>query len=158
MNAPKILKLVNCCRECPNRHGSECSLVNERIANIDVVAPFCPLSDYPSQIIAGLALTVAGAREPHKWGLDYAVINHVAAKLGLPFNAGRTSITIPYNRNGEVGEARLMSDYTINVDGYSITFVDGDKKFKLSPDSSPPTLSIELKDRPGLWESLLIST
>lgn len=155
MSAPKIAKMVSSCRTCPNRQGNECALVDCDIVNQDIVAPFCPLPDYPSRIIAGQEATISALNNPHKWGAMYAVLTHVAAKLKINFNGDRmTNITIPYPDRGEIHEVCFRLDHIIRIDvpSFVIYFLDSGDTFKLYVDGSQPALSRQVSVDPERWE------
>ncbi len=156
MSVPKILGTTNSCGGCPKRDGDRCSLVDTRILDKDIVAPFCPLPDYPSGVIADQQAMIMHMRDPHKWGVSLAVITHIAAKLGRNVNANRvTTVTIPYRRGKEEFELLLDFEYITAVDvlgGFGIVFQYREDTFKLRADSTPPALSVQSKQNPELWE------
>ncbi|MEK7068600.1 MAG: hypothetical protein AAB964_02185 [Patescibacteria group bacterium] len=154
--APKIVKIVNSCSECPNygylsggRH--ECRLVGHMVLDNAVVAPFCPLADYPSQMIANMQTTILGLRKPLEYGFGLALLTHVAAKLKLNLRTNRSGIMIPFNKDCEV---YLGLDYIrgIEVNPFEITFVGSrGSLFKLSPDADPPLLRERIDFAGNTW-------
>lgn len=161
MSAPKIVGMTKSCGDCPNRQATRCLLVDGEILDRDIVAPFCPLPDYPARRIADQQATIMHMRDPHKWGVNLAVITHIAAKLGRNVNANRvTTVTIPYRRGKDEFELLLLDfEYITGVDvfgGFGIMFRYGEDIFKLNADSTPPALSLQSKENPELWEQCVI--
>src|SRR3569832_622543 len=144
---PKVLGQVTCCGVClffvffcGGVH--RCRLVDVAVLDKSIVAPFCPLPDYPSRIIAQMQTTILGLREPLKHGFGLALITQVATRLKLNLHANGTGITIPFKDMGKDRKVYLGLDYIreIDVRPFEITFVGGESIFKLSPDSNPPLL------------------
>lgn len=143
----KIVLLVSSCGECPNRgyySGGQlqCNLVNEIIPDKNVVAPFCPLSDFPSSTIANMAATIRTLREPNKYGLNLAILSYVATKLGTLLGANSV-VTIPL-KNGESVYLRYDSITKIDTQPYEIHFMCDEKRLRLS-----------LGDKPSLSEEVI---
>lgn len=156
----KILRLVSSCGVCPN-YGyysggvHQCRSVEEDVENPNVIAPFCPLADFPSEIIAGLDKTIKRLTNPYSYTLSLAVMSHVAAKLGVAFNSRGSSLMIPQ----EEGEPILLSfDYITDIKmglGAEIHFIGSKReKFVLCPDSKPPSLRRELVEKGSNGEAL----
>jgi hypothetical protein len=152
---PKVLGQVTSCGECPNYSYysggvHRCSLVEEAVLDKTIVAPFCPLPDYPSRTIAQMHITILGLREPLKYGFGLALMTHIAAKLKLDLHANGLGLTIPFKDMGKDREVYLGVDYIrdIEVRPFEITFTSGKSIFKLSPDSDPPLLR-EAADKEG---------
>lgn len=156
MSVPKIIGMTKSCGSCPNRQATHCLLVGGEILDKDIIAPFCPLSDYPARRIADQQAMILSLRDPHKWGVNLALMTHVAAKLGQNVNANRmTTVTIPYKRGTEEFELLLDFEYITAIDvlgGFGIVFRYREDTFKLNADSTPPTLSLQSKQNPELWE------
>lgn len=156
MTVPKILGTVTSCGICPKRTDDRCSLVDARIIDRDIVAPFCPLTDYPSRVIADQQAMIESLRRPHKWSMSLAIITHVAAKLGRVVNSERvTTLNIPYRRGSEECELCLDFEYITDIDlrgGFGIIFRYREDIFKLYPDNHPPQLSVRSKSNPDWWE------
>lgn len=157
MTVPKIVTMVTSCMECPKRNGDTCRMVDTAIPDKKQVAPFCPLPDHPAPVIAGLLFSLEGAREPHKWGFGYALVNHVAAKLKLCLNpTGMTSVTIPYKDGGEDRTVCLAFDRVRFPEEWSstISFIDQGREYHLNIDAVPPLLRIKSETGENLWRSL----
>jgi len=154
----KVLGTVDSCGECPN-YGyysggvHRCGLVDEAVLDKTTVAPFCPLPDYPSRIIAQMQTTILGLREPNKYGLGFALLTHIATKLKLDLHANGSGLTISFKDMGKDRKVYLGLDYIrgIEVRPFEITFTSESGTFKLSPDTNPPLLR-EAADKDGkLW-------
>lgn len=158
MTTPKVLGQVSSCGECPNRvyySGGvhHCRLVDEAVHDKSVVAPFCPLPDYPSRTLAQMQTTILGLREPFKYGFGMALMTHVANKLKLNLHANGSGLTIPFKDMGKDREVYLGLDYIrhIEIRPFEITFLSGESVFKLAPDNETPLLR-EAADKEGkLW-------
>jgi len=155
---PKVLGQVTSCGECPN-HGYysgsvyRCRLVDEAVLDKSIVAPFCPLPDYPSRTIAQMQTTILALREPLKYGFGMMLMSHIAAKLKLDLHAHGSGLTIPFKDMGKDREVYLGLDYIQGIETrpFEITFISGGSIFKLSPDIKPPLLH-EAADKEGkLW-------
>ncbi len=160
MPTPKIVTMTTSCRACEKRQGDTCSLVDTMIVDKDIVAPFCPLPDHPAQVIASQQYTIMGLREPHKWGFNFALMNHVGAKLKLNITAGLVpSITIPCKQGGEELDVCFRLDHitAIDVPALAIVFMDRGRTYKLYVDTSPPKMSYQSDVNPALWGELEIN-
>ncbi len=137
----KVLPLVTSCKGCPNRHSNECALVNERIADMHTVAPFCPLPDYPSHLIAQMETTISALSDPNKYGFSRMILAFIATKLTLNLSADGRSLVIPTTDDRQI---RFDPEYVTKcetVPGLDIEFRFADGTFRLTPDTNPPTLS-----------------
>ena len=140
----KILKLVDSCGGCPH-YGyysggqSECRLVDEIVVNKALVAPFCPLADFPSRLLADMDATIRLLRAPNTYGFVLALLSHIATKLKRELSTGGV-IDIAL-KNGTSIFLRHDAVIEVLVDSWAIIFVEGRRqKFKLHPDSQPPQL------------------
>lgn len=141
----KILTLVSSCEQCPRYKygtggGYECREVGEIVRDKGELAPFCPLPDYPSAVIAKMDTTIRTLREPNKYGLVVAILSHLATKLKV--NLDTHGMNIP-TKDGDIylfHEA--ITD--ISLQDSSVYFISGDRKFRLLPDG----------DRPKLYEAI----
>jgi hypothetical protein len=132
-------------------------MVDTEIPDKRQVAPFCPLPDHPAPVIAGLLFSLEGARAPHQYGLGYALVNHVAAKLKLSLNPSRmTSVTIPYKDGGEDRTVCIAFDNVRFPEDWSsaISFTDQGREYRLIIDAVPPILRIKSEAGEDLWRSL----
>ena len=162
---PKMLGQVSSCGACPNYiyySGGvyHCKLVEEAVLDKSIVAPFCPLPDYPSRIIAGMQTTILGLREPLKYGFSMALMTHIAARLKLDLHASGSGLTIPFKDMEKAREVYLGLDYIrdIQVRPFEVTFMSGDSLFKLSSDTDPPLLR-EAADKDGkCWSHHKLAT
>lgn len=166
VSVPKILQIINSCGGCPHSgYGSggrdDCHLVNEVIPDKAAIAPFCPLTEFPSSMIANMGETIRLLREPNKYGIVLAILSHIATKLkkGVGRNGGIT-IELKGNRKATV---YLRHDGITSVVPFqgAVFFVDGEFKYKLYPDTLPPQLHVQVI-REGitdeLWQQLYIAT
>lgn len=149
MPTPKIVALVRACKECPqDRYYSggvhKCELADQIIPDRTEIAPFCPLTDYPSARIAGMDQTIRLLREPNKYALVHAVLSHIATKLGATLTERGMSITIyPTVRREKEVPIHLRLDHLQSVSlspGAEVRFIDDGTTFKLYPDASLPRL------------------
>jgi hypothetical protein len=155
---PKILGQVTSCGVCPHRtyySGSihRCALVDEDIINDSVVAPFCPLPDYPSDKLAQMQKTIEALREPLKYSFGMAVLTHIAAKLKLNLSAKNAGITIPFKDGTQDRKVFLEIGCVTGIDARTseVTFTNDGKVFKLNIDGREPLLR-EAQDEKGmLW-------
>ena len=154
---PKMLELIGSCRKCPHRKYEReghyrCTMVQADIPNPDKVALFCPLPDFPSGVIADLNETVAALREPYKYHLAYALMSHIATKLGRPLTVHASVILLL--KDGR--ELQLRHDHIREISIFSgeIHFFHNGKEFKLLPDATPPELYEQIVQGEGanrLW-------
>lgn len=147
MAVPKVLGNVTSCGRCPNYlyySGGvyRCSLVDEAVLDKSIIAPFCPLPDYPSRTIAEMQTTILGLREPLKYGFGLALMTHIATKLKLNLSVSGSGIAIPFKDMNGDRQVYLMIDYIreVTVRPFEVAFQSGDGIFKLSPDTNPPLL------------------
>lgn len=160
----KILKLIDSCGGCP-QYGyysggqSECRLVNEIVPDKTVIAPFCPLTEFPSHMLASMDSTIRLLREPNKYGIVLAVLSHISTKLKKDADRnGGITIELKNNR----APVYLRHDGITSVVPFqgAVFFVDGGYKYKLYPDTLPPQLHVQVA-REGitdeLWEHLYIA-
>lgn len=144
MTALKVQKLVSSCGECPHYNyysgrAYRCAMVDQTVFDKEKVAPFCPLADYPSGIIADMEVTILALRKPLEYGFGLALLTHVAGKLKVNLHANGRGLTVPLKDR----KVYLGLDYVKHVSPYpnfEITFMSGEGKFKLFPDLSPPQL------------------
>lgn len=152
---PKVLGLVSSCGECPNCDynsggASQCRLIGERIRDKTIVAPFCPLPDYPSRSIAEMEITIVGLRKQFALGFGLTLMTHIATKLKLNMHTNGSGLRIPFRDMGKDREAflELSCICHIGIQPFAVTFLDGNKKFKLLPDTKP-SLLYEATEREG---------
>ena len=134
----KILDRITSCGECPHYvyySGGvhNCRLVDEVVRDKSRVAPFCPLADYPSRVIADMETTITGLREPLTYGFGLALLTYVAAKLKVNVHTRGSSLVVPLKDGRKVG---LGLDYitAIRVYPFEISFNHGEHSYKLLPD------------------------
>jgi len=148
--AQRIVALVQSCNKCPHCIGGnrpECDLVDEIIIDRTTIAPFCPLTMYPSGTIASMDWTIRTLREPNKYGLSLAILSHVATKLGTTLSIlGSVGISL---KDGTT--VYLRYDYITYLTITEIHFMYGGGTYKLYPDSNPPRLFEQVK-REGVEE------
>ena len=160
MTTPKVLGTVASCSECPNYvyySGGvhRCTLVEETVSDKSIIAPFCPLPDYPSRTIAQMQTTILGLREPLKYGFEVALMTHIATKLKLDLHANGSGLTIPFKDTGKDREVYLRLDYILDIEvrPFKITFMSGESIFELSTDTDPPLLREAADKDSNLWIS-----
>jgi len=151
----KVLGLVRSCKVCPN-HGyysggkSECRLVNEIVEDPGIVAPFCPLADFPSAKLSAMDATIRGLREPNQYGLSYMILSYLATQLRALMDS-RGGITIALTD----GTSVYLSADAVVGDGAMcrppvIHFRAGvDDEYKLCPDGDRPMLYKKVKTEEG---------
>lgn len=144
---PRILQLVQSCGECPNRgyysEGQyECKLVVQIIVNKEVVAPFCPLPDYPAKTIADLARTVQMERDAHPYSFSYMTVAHVARKFNTLMTGRGTTFTL---KDGSTINLEFDHITAIEPQGTEILFLAGGKSYRITPDIKEPALYVEVK-------------
>lgn len=165
ISVPKILKIIDSCGGCP-QYGyysggqSECKLVGEIVTDKTVIAAFCPLTEFPSRMLANMDETIRLLREPNKYGIVVAVLSHISTKLKKDSDKNG-GITIEL-KNGQA-PVYLRHDGITNVVPFqgAVFFVDGEYKYKLYPDTLPPQLHVQVAHEgitDELWEQLYIST
>ena len=154
MPAPKVLALVTSCKDCSNHQYQECRLAGAPVIDSSVVAPFCPLPDYPSLVIAGMERTIKDLREPNKPALALALLSHIATKLKLNLEADGRGVIIRFRDGNEDREVYVGFDYItdISLSSSAVSFLSPDRRrFKLRPDAQPPILEeAEEREVPGL--------
>ncbi len=96
----KVLQIIESCNGCPNRRYSsggayDCTLLDERIPEEVVIAPFCPLTDYPSRIIAEMATTIHLLRKQNTTSFTLGILSLIATKLELNVRSDYLGIDIP---------------------------------------------------------------
>ncbi|MDB5264555.1 MAG: hypothetical protein JWN64_126 [Parcubacteria group bacterium] len=134
--------------------------MDEVVLDKTIVAPFCPLTDYPSHVIAGMQKTILDLREPNKPVFVLTLLSHVATKLNLNLEANGRGIVIPFKDRDEDRRVYMAFDYIteITLSPFMVAFIYGDKRFKLFPDYEPPVLEeaagkIEGMEDKDLWLS-----
>lgn len=160
--APKVLRLVRSCGECPHYvyySGGvhHCVEVGEAVIDKHVIAPFCPLADYPAHAISSMETTIRLLREPNDYGFGLALLTHVATKLKLNLAPSARGITIAFKDGGKERSVFFGTDYITAVDLHrgEITFRNGEGKFfRLAPDIEPPILW-ESAEKDGWYEHRL---
>ncbi len=164
---PKMLPLIASCRECPNRReysGSEqkCLLTDEVIPKDDShIASFCPLGDYPAELIANMVRTIAHLRKPYQYSMPMTLIAHVATKIGVSIERDSTQVRLPLKDGSYV---LLVWDYIRNLGEHvnEIHFKWGEDEYRLAPDTRPPKLWRKFVrpdiPRDDLWDELDLVT
>jgi hypothetical protein len=157
MSGPKVLPLITSCGGCPNYQydsGSryECALTAEIVLNKSVVAPFCPLADYPSHVIAAMEQTIHILREPFNSVFIVTLLGYVAAKLKLNVEPNGCGILIPFKDRGEDRRVYMAFDCITELAPapLKVTFLADGKKFMLSPDGEQPILQEQAEKIKGL--------
>lgn len=160
--APKITGTTTNCGKCPfysyDSGGAYiCLKVDEVVLDKEKVAPFCPLPDYPSHIIAELDTTIYVMRKGSEFSSELALFSHIATKLGLNLTARANGIDIPIEQDRTV---YLGIDYVrgITLRPFEITFSAGASGlYKLALDAKPPRL-MKARDETGkLWHQVDIT-
>ncbi|MEO6536655.1 MAG: hypothetical protein ABIT47_03090 [Candidatus Paceibacterota bacterium] len=157
MTVPKVLALVTSCGTCANYEYNsggthKCRLADQIVLDKSVIAPFCPLADYPSSVIAGMDRTIRCLREPNKYVFTHALLTFVATKLNLNLDADGRGILITFKDCGKEREAYLAYDYImeVTVSPLIVTFISQGKRFKVLPEGTSPTIEEHLGELPGL--------
>lgn len=132
--------------------------MDEIVADKTIIAPFCPLAEFPSRVLANMDETIRLLREPNKYGLVLALLSHIATKLKTEVSThGVITIVLKegtsvYLRNDAIAEV-------LPQEAGMVIFWDNEQKYKLHPDASPPQLYRKIV-RDGitdeLWEHLQI--
>ena len=158
MTVPKILGLVRRCGECPRyRYYSggahTCTEADQIVDDPDRIAPFCPLADFPSRVIKEMQITVTGLQQAVDYSFAFAMLTFVAAKLKRNLNVNGSAIRIPL-RDGD--QVTLFYPYISKIDlsPLAIWFTDGDKRYKLDPESGVRGVLYEVVRREGIDEDL----
>ncbi len=167
MPIPKVLGLVHSCGECPHYQYYSagvfrCKVADQNVLDKETIAPFCPLANFPSAIIAGMEITIVGLRArdtQNTCGFGLALMTHVATKLRLNLDPGGMSITLVLNGGREVS---LCFHHITGVEHLplKILFVDGKGgEFELLPDLRQPILREEIvKDEKRSWREFNLSS
>lgn len=146
---PKMLQLVQKCGDCPHYEyysGGQykCRLTGEVVRDKTVIAPFCPLTGYPSRMLARMEATIQVLRDSRKYGLAIAVLSHIATKLDTML--GPDGVVAIALKNGET--VYLAPDHITEMAMQpfcSIQFLSGKKVYMLCPDTVPPQLSVQIE-------------
>jgi hypothetical protein len=90
---------VNSCSECPHyKYYSsghfKCLAVDQIVQDKTEIAPFCPLSHYPAQIIANMETTIIGLRGGRRWSVNFALLTHIATRLKVDVHSSGRHIEI----------------------------------------------------------------
>lgn len=149
---PKILALVSSCKGCDHRkydsgNRYNCDLVDEQIIDESCVAPFCPLTDFPSNQIAKLERTVQALQQSNDFGFYWAVMAFVVKKSGRTLSADGRYITFNQKEGDPV---YLINDHIIEIDlqqGH-IVFLHEKERYAFVT-STPPRLLREESYRIG---------
>ena len=145
MATSKVLDLISSCGECPNHvyySGGRynCRLTDETVLDSAIVAPFCPLADYPSRTIADMQRTIRVLREDGSQWFDSVLLSYIAGKFGLNILANGRGIIILLKDDSKV---EFGLDFVKEIKRYpfEIVFLDADDaKYVLRPDETPPNL------------------
>lgn len=164
MGTPKILQRVSKCGECPHyvyySGGThKCSETDEIVHNEDEIAPFCPLTDYPSRTIAEMETTITALRTPYKHGVELALLSHIATKLKTKLNARGSSILIQLKDGKAVG-FDLNYINSISINPFELRFTYREETYLFLPDADPPKLYRKqqaTEDFGELWHELKIA-
>ena len=152
--------MVRCCGECPNYQyysgGSHiCTLVDQFVRNKEQIAPFCPLSDYPSKIIADLSETVRLAQGAQKINFSAVMMSYIASYLKLNVEASGRGIVIPFGDDKEVTlDFSWITEVSVDR-GFIVKFSDNGKAFELIIDTQNPVLKEETESPEGYEEGTL---
>ena len=158
MGVPKIVALTQSCKQCPNYSyfsggQSICSLANQIVLEPSEIAPFCPLADYPSEIIASLQKTMNYHRHGYRHTLKSLVMTHIAAKLNCAVDPTGRHIKIPLRESSEV--VVFTIDLVTQLSFDVIAFMDtDDKRYILYVDGDKPILRRKVGE--DQWEDLSI--
>lgn len=163
MPTPKIVKQVSNCGECPNYGyysggAHRCSLVDETVLDKTRVAPFCPLPDFPSKVIAAMEHTIVGLRGGFNHVFSLYLLTYIATKLGIKLEAsGRAVLRIPLLEDRELW-LDLDQATVVNVRNLEIRFTHEGTTFVLYPDTNPPELCEGVQAKNGgdefYWDRL----
>jgi hypothetical protein len=156
----KIVGLARSCGGCPNKRyssggRSECAVTGLIIPDLEKVASFCPLVDFPSRKLSEMENTIMWLQQPNKYSLILAICAHIAIKLKTTMDErGQICLTL---KDG--GAVILHPEYISEVALLpgAVLFLSDGKKYKLHPDGETPTLYQEVKDervKEPLWREL----
>ncbi len=138
MTTPKVVITTTSCGTCPNYSYYSggvyrCSLVDEAVLEKNRIAPFCPLPDYPSSIIADMQVTMLGLQKSVDYSFPFALFTFIAAKLKRTVSANGSTIVIPV-RDREPVRLRFDSILELKTLPLSIRFEDRNKIYVLYAD------------------------
>lgn len=160
---PKVLKLVQSCGDCPHcdyYSGGQfkCKLTGEVVVDKAIIAPFCPLADYPSQMLASMDATIRVLRDSRQYMFATAVLSHLATRLNTVL--GPNGVVAIALKNGETLNVPPDHVTEVTMNPFcSVHFLSGGKTFKLYPDTNPPELSEKVDEveingvKEPLWRS-----
>lgn len=155
---PKVLALVSSCNTCQNReyisvNHFSCRLVGQPIIENDIVAPFCPLTDYPANTIAQMQMTILAVRQALSQRFGTHLLTYIAAKLKRTLNAYGSGLTIAFDDMGVSREVYLGLENVleIKVQPFEVQFLYRDTAYIVSPDASPPMLRKALNADRASW-------
>ena len=155
---PKVLGQVTSCKECPNYvyySGGDhhCRLVAETVLEESIVAPFCPLPDYPSRTIAEMQTTILGLRKSSRNNFEMDLLTHIASRLKLNLHPSGTGMMISFNDHGRARDIYFGIEYIRGMvfRPLIIIFVYGDKTYKIAPDADPIILYEAVNEEGTRW-------
>ncbi len=158
---PKILALISSCGACPNyRYDSggayNCDLVGQTVRDKNRIAPFCPLADFPSRIIADLEVTADSLRRPNDHTFHWALMSFIADKLKAVLRSDGRYITLLPKKEGAQPILLLIDHITgVDMDKYHVTFLYESTRYAIVL-AHPPRLLKEATP-PGLepgWQQI----
>ena len=144
----KIIGLVSKCEDCPNyRYYSGgkyiCSLTGQIVPDKDIIPLFCPLKNFPSDIISNLETTVRTLREPDKYNLAQKLMSHIATRLKTVVSeSGVVTINL---KDGSVVYLNPHYITKFEIIYCVVYFVYENIQFKLISESDPPILEKMIK-------------
>jgi hypothetical protein len=163
MTVPKIVKLVSVCKDCPHYNYYSgwvftCSKADQIVIHKELVAPFCPLPDYPSKVIADMEMTIIALREPNQYSMDFALLSYVASKFKANIGAhGRGSVLAL----DEGKEVYLSLDHIekISLNPSEIRFHCGNGVFRACLGGKDPALyklsTLDEETKKELWYQII---
>lgn len=162
-----MLPLVASCNGCPNReYGSggfyDCTLTRERIPNDVVIAPFCPLADYPAATIAAMEKRIRALEEPQKFSLVTIALSYVGGKFGILPDARYGSVTFNLEDGSQVVlRYDGVTEVDVKMSSWDILFQWNGRTYKAQT-IGDPTLYVYgpsiFQDAPGMfWHKCKLS-
>ncbi|MDB5188190.1 MAG: hypothetical protein JWO50_710 [Candidatus Kaiserbacteria bacterium] len=162
MSTPKIVGLVSACKDCTNYTYYSggvyvCRIVDQAVIEKDEVAPFCPLTDFPSRTIANMGMTILGLRKTNDYSMGFALLSYVATRFKVSVEANGTGVVLAVDDGRKIC---LSLHYVekVNLDPAEIRFKSGDDVFRACLDGKKPTLLkrvVSNDESEELWTHIL---
>lgn len=136
----KIAKTTSSCRSCPfqsyySGRAYKCNKTDENILDMDKVAAFCPLPDFPSAKLAEQEINILALRNGFEKNPIIALFTSICVKCNLSLSTrGHIRLKLKSGMGEDLSDVYIMPERVKKFDmqTWQIDFIYSDDEYQFS--------------------------